>query len=102
MIGIADTGQAETDLAGTLSCPRCAGRLQPWGARTVRDHGTGRCPRAVEPGELGVGMVSAQHGDLVTQHQDLDVLGRIGASEQRQPAQHAGKRQGGESKGHSG
>jgi hypothetical protein len=43
MIGIADTGQAETDLAaGTLTCPRCAGSLQPWGharARTVRDHG---------------------------------------------------------------
>jgi hypothetical protein len=44
MIGIADPGQAETDLAaGALSCPRCAGLLQPWGharARTVRDHGT--------------------------------------------------------------
>lgn len=44
MIGIADPGQAETDLAsGTLSCPSCTGPLQPWGharARTVRDHGT--------------------------------------------------------------
>jgi hypothetical protein len=44
MIGIADTGQAEIDLAaGTLACPGCAGPLQPWGharARTVRDHGT--------------------------------------------------------------
>jgi len=26
----------------------------------------------------------------VTEHQDLDVLGCIGASEQRQPAQHSG------------
>ena len=44
MIGIADLGQAETDLcAGTLACPSCTGPLQPWGharARTVRDHGT--------------------------------------------------------------
>jgi hypothetical protein len=43
MIGVADPGKAETDLAaGTLRCPRCAGPLQPWGharARTVRDHG---------------------------------------------------------------
>jgi hypothetical protein len=44
MIGIADPGQAETDLVGgTLSCPSCTGPLQPWGharARSVRDHGT--------------------------------------------------------------
>lgn len=44
MIGIADPGQAETDLAaGRLTCPSCTGPLQPWGharARTVRDHGT--------------------------------------------------------------
>jgi hypothetical protein len=44
MIGVADPGQAETDLAGgTLTCPSCTGPLQPWGharARTVRDHGT--------------------------------------------------------------
>ncbi len=43
MIGIADPARAETDLAaGALSCPRCAGPLQPWGharTRTVRDHG---------------------------------------------------------------
>jgi hypothetical protein len=29
----------------------------------------------------------------VTQHQDLDVLGGVGAGEQRQPAQHAGEHQ---------
>jgi hypothetical protein len=44
MIGIADPGQAETDLAtGILTCPSCAGPLQPWGPpgfATVRDHGT--------------------------------------------------------------
>jgi hypothetical protein len=44
MIGVADPGQAGTDLVGgTLSCPSCIGPLQPWGharARSVRDHGT--------------------------------------------------------------
>ena len=44
MIGVADPGQAGTDLAGgTLSCPSCTGPLQPLGharARSVRDHGT--------------------------------------------------------------
>ena len=43
MIGIADPGRAETDLAaGTLACPGCARPLQRWGharTRTVRDHG---------------------------------------------------------------
>jgi uncharacterized protein DUF6431/Homeodomain-like domain-containing protein len=51
MIGIADVGQAETDLAaGTLACPGCARPLQPWGharTRTVRDHG--RTTLAVRP-----------------------------------------------------
>jgi hypothetical protein len=45
-------------------------------------------------------VVSAQHGDLVTEQQDLDVLGCLGASEQRQPAQHAGEHQVRESQGH--
>jgi hypothetical protein len=45
-------------------------------------------------------VVSAQHGDFVTQDQDLDVLGGVGAGEQRQPAQHAGEHQVRESKGH--
>jgi hypothetical protein len=45
--------------------------------------------------------VSAQHCDLVTEHQDLDVFGCVGAGEQRQAAQHAGEQQIGESEGHS-
>jgi hypothetical protein len=46
--------------------------------------------------------VSAQHGDFVTQDQDLDVLGCVGAAEQRQPGQHAGEDQVRESEGHGG
>jgi hypothetical protein len=45
--------------------------------------------------------VSAQHGDLVAEHQDFDVLGRVGPGEQRQPAQHTGEHQVRESKRHS-
>jgi hypothetical protein len=55
---------------------------------------------AVEPGQPWSGVVAAQHGDLVMQHQDLDVLGGISAGEQRQPAQHAGEHQVRESEGH--
>jgi hypothetical protein len=57
---------------------------------------------AVEPGQRWPGVRAAQHRDLVTQHEDLDVLGRVGASEERQPAQHASQHQVGESEGHSG
>jgi hypothetical protein len=35
-------------------------------------------------------VVSKQCGDLVPEHQDLDVLGCIGPGEQREPAQHNG------------
>jgi len=38
-------------------------------------------------------VVSAQHGDTVTKHQDLDILGGVEAAEQRQPARHAGEDQ---------
>jgi hypothetical protein len=39
----------------------------------ITAHPTAGC-RAVDPGQLRVRVVSAQHGDLVTQQQDLDVL----------------------------
>jgi hypothetical protein len=42
--------------------------------------------------------VSAKYGDLLPEHQDLDVFGCVGPDEQRQPAQHAGERQVFESK----
>ena len=56
---------------------------------------------AVEPGHLRARVGAAQHGDLVSQRQDLDVLGGVGAGEQRQPAQHANEHQVDESEGHS-
>jgi hypothetical protein len=56
--------------------------------------------RAVGPRQRRAWVVSAQHGDLVTEHQDLDILGCVGSGEQRQPAQHAGEHQIGESKSH--
>jgi len=57
---------------------------------------------AVKPGQRWPGVGAAQHGDLVPQHDDLDVLGGVGAGEQRQPAQHANEKQVGKSEGHSG
>ena len=47
-------------------------------------------------------VASAQHGDLVAQHHDLDVFRGVGSGEQCQPAEHAGERQVDESEGHSG
>jgi len=44
----------------------------------------------------------AQHRVLVTEHHDLDVLGGIGAGEQRRPARHTGEHQIDESEGDSG
>jgi hypothetical protein len=44
--------------------------------------------------------VSAQYGDLVSEHQDLDVLGCVGSGEQRQPAQDASEHPVREAKGH--
>ena len=56
---------------------------------------------AVDPAQPRAQVVSAQHGDFVTQDQDLDVLGCVGSGEQPQPAQHAGEQQVRESEGHS-
>ena len=54
-------------------------------------------------GQVSVGRVlrAAQYRDLVSQRQDLGVLGGVGAGEQRQPAQHANEHQVDESEGHS-
>jgi hypothetical protein len=53
----------------------------------------------VDPAQHRARVVSAQHGDFVTEDQDLDVLGCVGAGEQYQPAQHAGEQQVHESEG---
>jgi hypothetical protein len=45
-------------------------------------------------------IASSKYGDLVPEHQDLDVLGCVGPGEQRQASQHPGERQVGESKSH--
>jgi hypothetical protein len=39
-------------------------------------------------------VVSTQGGDLVTEHQDLDAFGCVGAGEERHPARHTGERSG--------
>jgi hypothetical protein len=57
---------------------------------------------AVEPGQRWSGVRGAQHRDLVAQYEDFDVVRRVGAGEQCQPAQHVSKHQVGESEGHAG
>ena len=51
---------------------------------------------------FGCGVIPEQHADLMLLGQDLEVLGCIGAGEQRHPAQHSGEHQVGESEGHGG
>ena len=50
---------------------------------------------------FGSGVGAAQHGDFVSEGQDLDVFGRVGAGEQGQPSQHANEHQVPESEGHN-
>ena len=45
---------------------------------------------SVGPVEAGLGVGSAEYGDLVAQDEELDVLGRRCAAEQCQPAREAG------------
>jgi hypothetical protein len=40
--------------------------------------------RSIRPVQAGLGVSSAQHGDFVTQHQELDVLGHRRTGEQQQ------------------
>jgi hypothetical protein len=42
---------------------------------------------SVSPVQAGLGVRSAENGDLVAQDEELDVLGRRGAAEQHQPAE---------------
>ncbi|WP_346278157.1 hypothetical protein [Pseudonocardia sp.] len=46
--------------------------------------------RAVAPGHPGAWSLVVEYGELVAQYEDLDVLGRVEAGEQRQPAHEVG------------
>jgi hypothetical protein len=48
---------------------------------------------SVGPVEAGLGVGSAEDRDLVSQHEELDVLGRRRAAEQHQPAEEPGEDQ---------
>ncbi len=43
--------------------------------------------RPVGPGRPGPGHLTPEHRDLMTEHQDLGVLGRLAAARQDQPAE---------------
>jgi hypothetical protein len=74
-------------------------RFQAAGSRG-RECGLGIGDREVRGTVRAGGLQSATRRLLIPKHQDLDILGCLGPSEQRQPAQHAGERQVCESKGH--
>ena len=48
---------------------------------------------AAGPVQPGLGLGAAQHGNLVPQHEQFDVLGRGGPAEQEQPAAEPGEDQ---------
>jgi len=62
------------------------------GDQPVRPQASGQEPdergedRAVGPVQVRPGLGAAQHGNLVPQHEQLDVLGRRRAAQQDQPA----------------
>jgi hypothetical protein len=66
-------------------------RQQP---RQGGDHGP------VSPVRFRAGDLTAQHRDLVPQHQDLYVFGDVAAREQRQPVEHPDHEQIGEAEEH--
>ena len=77
-------------------------RNQPEPAQLSRQHPGHRAEeRPVDPGQGRAPIGSAQHRDLMPQHEDLGVLGRVGPDEQHKPAQHASEHEVGESEGHS-
>jgi hypothetical protein len=58
-------------------------------AQVPREHlGQGGQHRPVRPGRPWSADLPTQHGDLVTQHQQLRRLGGIASGEERQPAEH--------------
>jgi hypothetical protein len=50
--------------------------------------GQGRQDRPVSPGQPRCPYLAPEHSDLVTQHEDLSVLGAIGPGEQGEPAEY--------------
>jgi hypothetical protein len=51
--------------------------------------GQGGQDRAVGPVRLRPGHLAAENHDLMAQHQDLRILGRLAPAQQDQPAEHA-------------
>jgi len=76
---------------------RCAALLAPTGQQP--GHGAEESP--VDPRQRRALIGTVQHRDLMPQHEDLGVLGRVGPGEQHKPAQDTSEHEVGESEGHS-
>jgi hypothetical protein len=77
-------GRARARAACAIPDWHAHGDAAGWAAAAQRAE---ECP--VNPGQHWAGVVSARYGELVSEHQDLGVLGCIGSAEQCQAAQHA-------------
>ena len=78
-----------------------ARRDQPVGTQHSRQQpGQRRQDRPVGPVRLGPGDLTAQHSDLMTEHHDLRILGRLAAAQQHQPAKDPDHDQVEQAKGH--
>jgi hypothetical protein len=95
-----DGGSAGTDVLGgpavgdELAVPaqdRGRGDQQTEAAACWQQPGEGSDDSSVDPPQPWPWSASLQHGQLVTQEQDLDVLGRVGTSAQHHPAQQLGE-----------
>jgi hypothetical protein len=89
--------------AGSASRVGPAAGDEPQSTQACRQQSAQRAEDgAVNPCQRRAGAVSTQHGDLVTEREDLGVLGCVGPREQCRPAQYTGEQKVGESEGHSG
>ncbi len=80
---------------------RRARRDQPVGTQHSRQQpGQRRQDRPVGPVRLGPGDLTAQYSDLMTEHHDLRILGRLAAAQQHQPAKDPDHDQVEQAKGH--
>ena len=84
-------GPAAGDELAVPAQDRGRGDEQPEAAADGQQPGEGGDQGAVGPGHQRARRASLEHGELVAQDQDLDLLGGVGSSAQHDPAQELGE-----------
>jgi hypothetical protein len=78
----ARSAEAMALISPCVPAQQCSGGDEPQPAQTRGQQSAQRAEDgAVDPGRRRAGVVSAQNGNLVTEHQDLDVFGCVGLEE---------------------